>query len=78
MPQERFHVVELERKLKQDNAGKTRDELMRKLGQYRAQLKELGGSGLSPDAFQAIKKLQHAVDQAEIVVHGYWLATHPN
>ncbi|HQU09276.1 MAG: hypothetical protein B7X06_02695 [Verrucomicrobia bacterium 21-51-4] len=78
MPQESFHVVELERKLKQDNSGKARDDIMHKLGEYRTQLKDLSGSGLAPEAFQAIKKLQRAVDQAEVIVHGYWLAMHPN
>ncbi len=78
MPQELFHVVDMERRLRADRTGAVRDEILKSLRDNKAQLKSQLSSGLSREDFDAISKLERAVDQAEIVIESYWLANHQN
>ena len=78
MPQELFHVVDMERRLRADRSGTVRDEILTNLRANKAQLKSTLATGLAITDFEALTKLNRAVEQAEIVIESYWLANHQN
>jgi hypothetical protein len=75
--EESFYAVDLERKLRQDSTGAFKDSMLTQLGEHRSRLKSVISSGLNPAAMRPMQALEHAVNQAEVVIQSYWMATHP-
>lgn len=76
MQKEPFHVVEMDRQLRQDTSGQMRDMILTQIREYNMQLKNTLTGPLTPEDFQALTQLKKAMDQAEIVVESYWLIQH--
>ena len=75
--QEPFYAVDLERKLRQDSTGAFKNSMLSQLGEQRSRLKSIISSGIPPAAMKPMQALEHAVNQAEVVIQSYWMATHP-
>lgn len=78
MPQELFHIVEMERRLRADQSGQARSEILKTLRDHQLQLKQQLMTGLNQSEFKALTALKTAIEQAEIVIESYWLANHQN
>lgn len=76
MQKEPFHIVEMERQITEDKSGQMRDMILKQLQEYNMQLKMTLKNPMTPEDFDALTKLQKAMDQAEVVVESYWLIKH--
>jgi len=76
MPEQLFHVVEMEQRLSQDQTGRVRDDILNQLTQHALVITQSIQQGLNPQDFEALKQLQEAIQQAMITVESYWLAKH--
>lgn len=78
MSQELFHIVEMERRLRADQSGQARGEILQTLRNHKLQIKNQLQVGLAQSDFEALTALKIAIEQAEIVIESYWLANHQN
>ena len=69
-------MLDMEAKLKKDQGGRFRKEVIDRLSEYSARLKKSMDSGLSPAEFQATSRLKDAVDAASMVIDKVWKNIH--
>ena len=76
MQKEPFHIVEMERQMTEDKSGQMRDMILKQLKEHNMKLQNTLKNPMTPEDFDALTKLQKAMDQAEVVVESYWLIKH--
>ena len=64
----RLTLVEMERRLLEDESGKFRKEILEKLSKYQQQIKSQTTKGLPPEKFKIFDQLKVSLDAAYDVI----------
>ncbi len=76
MTHQAIMVVDLEDRLRNDDGGTIRDELVTKFHDEANRTKQQMDGGLSPDDFETAQLLHTALESAETAVSNYWNMAH--